>query len=312
MLSFLPRPLVALINALLATLNILWWSSLIFIIGIIKMIIPHQGTRVKLSWLLNHLMRGWVIGNEFIFKTTTATRWQINGLDDRLTTQGWYLVISNHMSWADIFVVSIVLRDRVPMLKFFLKQQLIYVPMMGIACWALDMPFMRRYSKSEIAKNPKLKGKDIETTRRSCAKFRDLPTTVINFIEGSRLTPEKHKRQRSPYRYLLKPKAGGIAFAMATLGDQFKEMLDITIVYPGASENIMWDMLAGKVNTIAVDVDVLSMTQVPKGDYDKDKAYRVEFQGWLNERWQRKDDRIEQLLSQQASEHNFYQAIEPQ
>ncbi|SDI32544.1 1-acyl-sn-glycerol-3-phosphate acyltransferase [Ferrimonas sediminum] len=309
MLNFLPAPVLFVLNASLAALSILFWSSVILVVAIVKMVIPVKGIRLKLSWLLNHMMRGWVITNALVFRLTTKTQWNITGLSDTLSTQGWYLVISNHMSWADIFVVSIVLRDKVPMLKFFLKHQLIYIPIMGVACWALDMPFMRRYSKSELTKNPKLKGKDIETTRRSCSKFKEIPTTVINFIEGSRLTPSKHRRQRSPYRYLLKPKAGGIAFAMATLGNQFEHVLDLTIVYPGAPENIMAALLSGRLDTIAVDVRVIPMTEVPQGNYDQDKAHRVVFQRWLNQVWEHKDTTIDALLKQHQHKPGFYEAL---
>ncbi|WP_417344623.1 acyltransferase [Ferrimonas sp.] len=309
MLNFLPSPVLFLLNATLAALNIALWSTLILMLALLKLVLPIRAARLKLSAMANGCMRYWVVLNHAIFGLTTRTRWNITGLDDRLSPQGWYLVLSNHMSWADIFVVSIVLRDKIPMLKFFLKHQLIYIPLMGMACWALDMPFMRRYSKSQVAKNPKLKGKDIETTRKACAKFRDIPTSVINFIEGSRLTPEKHKRQRSPYRYLLKPKAGGIAFAMSTLGDQFRHVVDLTIVYPGARDKIMASLLGGELDTIAVDVRVIPMSEVPQGDYDQDKEYRVEFQRWLNELWQEKDLKIEQLLQEHASAPGFYRAL---
>ncbi|WP_028107964.1 acyltransferase [Ferrimonas futtsuensis] len=309
MLNFLPSPVLFLINATLAALNIALWSSLILMLALLKLVLPIPAVRLKLTAMANGCMRYWVILNHATFGLTTRTRWNITGLDDRLSTRGWYLVLSNHMSWADIFVVSIVLRDKIPMLKFFLKHQLVYIPLMGMACWALDMPFMRRYSKSQVAKNPKLKGKDIETTRKACAKFRDTPTSVINFIEGSRLTPEKHKRQRSPYRYLLKPKAGGIAFAMATLGDQFRHVVDLTIVYPGARNKIMASLLGGELETIAVDVRVLPMSEVPQGDYDRDKEYRVEFQRWLNVLWQEKDHKIEQLLQEHSSAPGFYRTL---
>lgn len=307
MLSFLPGHLKAFINALVGGLNLLFWATLITFVGVLKALMPTQGMRLAMTRLSNLMMSYWVECNRLLLATTTGTRWQVDGLDQaELDQKGWYLVLANHLSWTDIVVVTIVLRNQVPMLKFFLKQQLFYVPMMGLACWALDMPFMRRYTKSQIAKNSKLKGKDIETTQRSCAKFKHLPTSVINFVEGSRLTLEKHQRQGSPFRYLMKPKAGGIAFALNALGEQFDQILDVTIVYPHAEGNIFAALLSDKLDTVHVHVRTLATSEVPHGSYDQDKAYRVEFQAWLNALWQEKDDRIHAMLAQHQPSAPLY------
>ncbi|GAA4889600.1 acyltransferase [Ferrimonas pelagia] len=309
-MSFVPKPLKAVINGLLASLNILFWGCLILILALFKALLPFRKVRLKLSAACNACMSGWVALNRWILQLTTGTRWNVRGLEQaQLDRQGWYLVLANHLSWADIFVVTAVLRDQVPMLKFFMKQQLLYVPVMGLACWALDMPFMRRFTKSQIVNNPKLKGKDIETTRRSCEKFKDLPTCVINFVEGSRLTLAKHQRQRSPYRYLMKPKAGGIAFALNTLGSQFDQLLDVTIVYPDAPQNIMYGVLSGQLSSIEVAVRTLPIREVPQGNYDSDKAFRVEFQQWLNGLWREKDDTIAAILAEQSHPAPVYDKL---
>ena len=52
---------------------------------------------------------------------------------DGLARQEWYLMTSNHQSWADILVLQKVTNRRVPSLKFFLKQELIWVPLLGLA-----------------------------------------------------------------------------------------------------------------------------------------------------------------------------------
>ncbi|SHI03100.1 acyltransferase [Ferrimonas marina] len=310
MLSFLPSPIKTLLNGTLATLNILFWGLMILVFALFKALMPIPRGRLALSNICNGCMSAWVWCNRKILALTTNTQWNIRGLEQaQLDEKGWYLVLANHLSWADIFVVTSVLRGHVPMLKFFMKQQLIYVPVMGLACWALDMPFMRRYTKSQLAKNPSLKGKDIETTRRSCEKFKHLPTCVINFVEGSRLTLEKHKRQRSPYRYLMKPKAGGIAFALNTLGEQFDQLLDVTVVYPDAPENIMVGLLSGRLTSIEVAVKTRPITEVPQGNYDGDKAFRVEFQQWLNGVWQEKDATIDTILREQSQSAPLYQEL---
>ncbi|WP_028116542.1 acyltransferase [Ferrimonas senticii] len=309
MLSFLPGPLIAFFILSLCIANLMLWGCLVLVTVPLKLLPP---LRLVASRAANGCMHGWVLGNELVLKAFAPTQWHIQGLSQPLSKDKSYLIICNHLSAMDIAAVTIALRHHVPMLKFFLKQQLLYFPFLGLACWALDMPFMRRYSKSDIAKDPKRGSADIETTRQSCEKFRGYPTCVINFVEGSRLTLDKHRRQRSPYHYLLKPKSGGIAFAMATLGDQFDQLLDLTVVYPGTPDGIMAAFVSGKVPKVVIDIDVVPMTQVPQGDYQTDKGYRVEFQQWLNQRWLRKDKLIDEQLRQHQPElvaDSFYQAL---
>jgi 1-acyl-sn-glycerol-3-phosphate acyltransferase len=183
--------------------------------------------------------------------------------------------------------------------RFFLKHQLLWVPIIGVGCWVLDMPFMKRYSKEQIAKNPELKGKDIETTREKCEKFRHIPTTVINFCEGTRFTPIKHKQKGSPYTHLLTPKAGGTSFTLQAMGNQFQEVLDITLVYPDrqTDKSIVLDLLAGRLQSVYVYIDRIPVTDDLRGDYFNDPEFRDHFQGWLNSRWELKDKRIEEVLN---------------
>ena len=177
-------------------------------------------------------------------RLTQRTRWDVQGVD-ALRYEGWYLVNCNHQSWADIFVLQHLLNRRIPMLKFFLKQQLIYVPVIGLAWWALDFPFMKRHGKAELRKRPELRGQDAEATRRACEKFALVPTSVMNFAEGTRFTAAKHRSQSSPYRHLLKPKAGALALALNAMGEHFHSLIDVTIVYPGGAPNF-WEFVCGK------------------------------------------------------------------
>src|SRR5690606_31230127 len=158
----------------------------------------------------------WAEIDKAIFALLTPTRWDIRG-GEGLRRDTSYLVVSNHQSWVDIPALVQAFNRKTPYFKFFLKRELIWVPFLGLAFWALDYPFMTRYYKAFLAKNPHMKGKDLEITRRACEKFRDLPVTVVNYLEGTRFTPDKHAAQQSPYRHLLKPKAGGVAFVLAAL-----------------------------------------------------------------------------------------------
>lgn len=293
MLYWLPSSLLALLSLSLHTLNTFLWTPLIFVLALIKVITPLARARRWISRWLNAIAVGWITCNSAIHFLTKRIEWHVEG-DAKLLQREWYLVIANHQSWADIFVLQHVFNRKIPFLKFFLKHELIYVPVLGLAWWALDFPFMRRFTKSYLAKHPEMKGKDAETTRQACEKFRHTPIAVMNFIEGTRLTAAKHQQQNSPFANLLKPKAGGIGLVLTAMGDQLHTLLDVTIVYDREQPSF-WDFLGGKVKRIWVHVHALDIQSEILGDYDNDPVYRARFQTWLNGIWREKDLRIDAL-----------------
>ena len=295
MLQFLPAPVLGAISFMLYLVNTLFWSTPILVFGLVKALLPITPVQKGLSKILHFFAGSWVTCNSGILALTRKVDWQVTGLDNpALKTNDWFLVISNHQSWTDILVLQHVLNRKVPFLKFFLKQELIKVPVLGLAWWALDFPFMKRYSKSYLAKHPEMKGKDKETTRKACEKFRHMPISVMNFVEGTRFTPAKKQRQNSPYQNLLKPKSGGISFVLDALGDQIQNIVDVTVHY-STKNNSFWDFCCGRIPTIKVDVKVIQRPADLVGDYETDKAYRTQFQGWLNSIWQAKDQQLSQL-----------------
>ena len=263
----------------------------IILAGIIKLIFPVPVIWRSVSVFCNFMMFCWCAGLAALLHFNPWLKWDIEGLDT-LNKKNWYLLICNHHSWADIVVLCVIFRNHIPMNKYFLKQQLAWVPFMGLACWALDMPFMRRYSRSYLIRHPERRGKDVEATRRSCEKFRAHPTTIVNFVEGSRFTPEKRLQTRSPYKNLLPPKAAGIAMALNVLGSQFDKLLDVTLCYPENDKTPFYDMLSGKLTRIVVRVNLRSIDPELHGDYVADKNFKRRFQLWLNALWEEKDQQI--------------------
>ncbi|ABZ78502.1 phospholipid/glycerol acyltransferase [Shewanella halifaxensis HAW-EB4] len=305
MLNFLPGPVLYFLSTLFLIINTVLWASLISVGGIIKLLLPITVVRIGLTHVMNRFMWAWATCNGGILYLLADIEWDIKGLDN-LDKKSWYLLISNHLSGFDIAVQTYVLRNHIPMLKFFLKKELMYVPFLGLGCWALDMPFMTRTSPAKLKKNPKLKGKDLHSTRRACKKFRNMPTSIINYVEGSRFTGEKHARQDSPYRYLLRPKAGGIAFALSAMGEQFTNVLDITVLYPDVfKKDALYEVMHGRMKKIVVRVKVLPVPEVDNKRYFSEAAYRVEFQRWLNDLWENKDEEIHHLMLKHnpSSEH---------
>ncbi|KEK29922.1 acyltransferase [Shewanella xiamenensis] len=297
MLNFLPGPVLFILSLSLLIINTALWGTLVCLGGLVKMLMPAQGARNAVTGLMNRFMWAWATCNGGILYLIAKIEWDVEGLEG-LNKNSWYLLISNHLSGFDIAAQTYLLRNHIPMLKFFLKKELIYVPIMGLGCWALDMPFMDRTSPAKLKKNPKLKGKDLATTRRACEKFKNMPTSIINYVEGSRFTEDKRQRQDSPYRHLLRPKAGGIAFTLSAMGEQFTNLLDVTVVYPDAPDDVLFGVMNGKVRKIIVRVRALPVPQVDATRYFSESEYRVEFQRWLNQVWSEKDDQIAALLQQ--------------
>lgn len=293
MLASLPGviriPLVVLSLLLNTVLHVL----VLFALTLLKLIMPVRGLRDALSRALVRVAESWIAVNSALFEVFTRIRWQIEGLDG-LRHDGNYLVLCNHQSWVDIPILQKIFNRRIPFLRFFLKSQLIWVPLLGPAWWALDFPFMKRYSKETLARHPEWQGKDRAATRKACEKFSHMPVSVMNFVEGTRFTRAKHDAQSSAYRHLLRPRAGGVAFVLDAMGDGLHAILDVTIVYPHGAGNMM-DLIAGRVREIRVHVRELPITAERRGDYDGDAAFRQRFQTWVNDLWQAKDAQIESL-----------------
>jgi 1-acyl-sn-glycerol-3-phosphate acyltransferase len=296
MLHFLPAPLVGVIASLLMLLNILLWVPILLLVSLIKLLLPFKGVRLIIDPLLLRIAEAWIAGNSGWMRLTQALDWDVSGIDN-LSPRQWYLVVCNHQSWVDILVLQHVLNRRIPLLKFFLKQQLIWVPIMGLAWWALEFPFMRRHSEAYLQTHPEERGKDAATTRAACEKYALVPTSVMNFLEGTRCTSAKQQRQQSPYRHLLKPKAGGITLALDAMGEKFGAVLDITLIYPSGTPDF-WQFLRGRVPRVIVQVRTLPVPKaLPQAGQSQELALRETCQQWVNQLWIDKDAQIHHFYS---------------
>jgi 1-acyl-sn-glycerol-3-phosphate acyltransferase len=293
MLATLPGFLRVPLVMLLLALNIVLHVTPLLLLSLIKVIVPIRGIRLGLSRVLVLIAESWIAVNSAMFEWFTKMQWQLEGLSG-LRYDGNYLVLCNHQSWVDIPVLQKIFNRRIPFLRFFLKSQLIWVPFLGPAWWALDFPFMKRYSKETIAAHPELQGKDMEATRRACEKFQHMPVSVMNFVEGTRFTQAKHDKQSSPYPNLLRPRAGGVAFVLDAMGDALDAILDVTIVYPQGPYTMM-DLIAGRISNIHVHVRELPITPELRGGYESDARFRAGFQTWVNDLWATKDKRVERM-----------------
>lgn len=263
----------------------------IFLLGLLKLV-PSNRWRQFCTKMVESVSGLWIwVNNKSIEKLQNIT-WEIDSKGVNLEKKSWNLVVANHQSWVDVVVLQKVFNYKIPMLKFFVKDTLKWVPLLGFAWWTLDCPFMKRYSRKYLEKKPEKKGQDLLATKKACQKFKDRPVSIMNFLEGTRFTFEKHKKQNSPYKHLLKPKAGGISQIINAMNDQVRSILDVTIIYPDNKKSF-WDYLSGKIKTIKVSVRELAIPQkFLSADLTTNAQLQAAFREWLNERWHEKDNLI--------------------
>jgi 1-acyl-sn-glycerol-3-phosphate acyltransferase len=302
MLNFLPAKLIGFLSLSLYMLNTMFWLLPILVFSFFKALIPLYLSKKIFSYLLDLMASNWVATNSIVQNTFTKTTIVMHGLDD-LKIDDWYMVIANHQSWVDIVVLQRALHGSIPFLKFFLKRELIYIPLLGLAWWALDFPFMKRYSQAFLKKNPHLRGKDLETTRQACAKFKHKPVSVMNFIEGTRFSQKKHDKQSSPFQYLLKPKSGGISFVLDAMGEHLTKIVDVTIYYPEGIPNFS-DFLSGQIGIVHVDVHTLDIATELGHINFSDRNDKIIFQKWLTDFWHNKDARLEKIQQLYSTQNN--------
>ncbi len=285
---------------LLIAINTVVHALPLLAVAVLKAMLPFDRARRACNPLLTGLGENWIAVNSAMIDAFSGTHFEVSE-DAELRRDGHYLVLANHQSWVDIVVLQKVFNRRIPFLRFFLKRQLFWVPLLGLSWWALDFPFMGRYTRKQIAANPALGRRDMEATRRACEKFRAIPVAVMNFVEGTRFTPQKHAAQASPYRHLLKPKSGGVAFVIDAMGDSLHAILDVTIVYPDGRPALL-DLMVGRIHAVCVTIRERPIPEaLTGGDYQEDRAFRARFQQWMNGLWEEKDAGIARTLASQAN-----------
>lgn len=276
--------------------NSMLFSVPLWTMGALKTLTGNSLADKTILKIANH----WInTNNRMINKILPDIDFRVSIPDD-LSTQGKYILISNHQSWVDTTVIQYVSENRLPLTRFFAKYELLYIPIVGQAFYFLDFPMMKRYSNEAIAKNPALKDRDIIEAKRACQNLVDKPFTLLNFIEGTRFTQKKQALQQSPYRHLLKPKAGGTALALAALGEHIDAVLDMTIVYPDGMPSYQ-DLWKGNIKRIGVDIRKIELPdallqRLIDGKYQTDEQTKKDMYDWLDQLWQDKDQRIQAML----------------
>ena len=266
-------------------LNTVFWFMPILLLGTVRRLSPAPLRRVCGAGLAVSLS-GWVACAAAMASALKVVRVQVEFASESppLRRDAWYLLVCNHQSWADILVLVFAFRGRTPPFKFFTKRALIWLPLIGVALWLLDFPYVRRHGSERLRANPALREQDQRTVSEVCAVIRERPTSVLNFLEGTRFTPAKRQAQDSPYRTLLRPKVGGLMFVRDGLADQLRAVVDTTIHYPGGAPGF-WHFLCGRCPRCVVHTRALPP---PQGDRD---ALRK----WVDALWAEKDAHLQSV-----------------
>jgi len=290
----------AVATALLVSLNTILFGIPVYVLAFFKLLLRGRAAQKVIARILIRTVEGWIDGILLIQRWMLPIRWDIVGTED-LRRDEWYFINCNHQSWADLPILMQTFEHRIPFYKIFAKKQLVWLPIIGQALWALDYPFMERYSREALARHPSKRGQDLANTRRLCRRYREAPVSILNFIEGTRFTPAKHRTQQSPYRHLLRPKAGGFAFALAALEGRITRLLDVTIAYP-EGDTRFWAYLGGRIRRIVIRVRTIDIPErFLNGDYEEDAAFREAFQRWVRDLWAAKDALLDQLMERRGA-----------
>jgi len=278
---------------LAVVINTLFWCLFLLTIAIFKLLIPTESWKRLCTKLIINIGECWIYCNGLWIQALHRPRWNVEGFEE-LDSSNWYLAVANHQSWADIFVLQGITNRKIPMLKFFMKHVLIWVPVIGLAWWALDMPFLKRYTKEEIQKNPELRGKDIKAMEKSFERYSRYPVSIFSFAEGTRFTKEKKDNQLSQFEYLLNPKIGGIGLTMTTM-PYIKLLLDFTIHYEDERRSF-WDFLCGRMSKADVRVRRINIPDDLLGkNYEDDPIFRENLKEWVYDIWSDKEKYLEEV-----------------
>lgn len=285
------KNLKGILLALIMLINTVVLVTVLLVFAVLKFVLPIKYARKFLSKILIWIAEFWIEINSLSFRLIHGNKIKVEPLPE-LAKDQWYLVVANHQCAADIPIIQAAFNHKIPFLKFFIKKELIWVPLLGLAWWALDFPFMRRYSKEFLKKHPDMRGKDFEQTKKSCEKFKWFPTSVISFIEGTRFSEIKHKKQKSPFEYLLKPKAGGVGLVLGSMGEQMNQLLLVTLAYENKVPG-MWDYLSGNFLGAVLKCEkiVIPDTLLNK-NYQTDEKFKAELFKWSQDLWYKQDKKL--------------------
>ena len=259
----------------------------------IPRIIPNKNLKIYLGSISNEMGSATVASITSALRILHKLEWDFQIPQD-VNTDTWYIATSNHQSWADIFILLAAGHRKIPLLKFFMKKELQWIPIIYLVHKTVDMPFLNRHSKAQILANPELKRVDYENAKKAAKRFSRNPSSAFSFAEGTRFTSKKHSEQESPYYNLLKPKVGALAIALSGM-PQVNTLIDFTVVY-ATQKRSTWDFLCGDLSKAKVVAKTYALPENLKNrSYEEEDDYRKSFQTFVDAIWLEKQQTFKDL-----------------
>jgi 1-acyl-sn-glycerol-3-phosphate acyltransferase len=254
------------------SLNLLTWLPLLLVAAIVRIVLPLKPVKKAMFSLVDLIYRLAVIIDAAWFKHILKIRFQIEDEQQVLASLAKTdnpLIICNHQSWFDIFTLQTIIASRGPILKFLIKKELLWVPILGWVCLVLDFPRLNRKGDSRSRLH------DRQVAKQASFSLGEEPGALLLFPEGTRYSTAKHQSKSSSYTHLLNPKLGGFDVITRSISKQMM-LIDISIRYEKGDANC-WRCMSGAVDTIHIRVTSTNTNQIT------DNA------SWLKECWAEKD-----------------------
>lgn len=268
----------------------------ILLVWYIQFVLTPASRKGAVRQKMDRIILWWTMSNRWMIKRLKLIEPEIHWHGrQHLSPEQWYLVVCNHQTWADILLLQTYLLDDIPPLKFFTKSQLIWLPFVGLAMSVLGFPYVKRVSKEQIKRNPALRNADKNNVLQACEGFKNHPTSILNFAEGTRLTPEKYQRQNGELKHLLNPKPGGITYMLEGMGDELHGLVNATLIYPDGVPTF-WDFIQGKCRRVIFDARYCPIPELEDKD-SGDISYKASVARWVQRLWDEKDALISDYLA---------------
>ena len=269
----------AAIALLVIVLNLVVWCVPLLLLLPLKALVPSM--RAWITRRAADVYRAAVAVNDWWLGKVSGASWQRPALD--LGTDETCIVIANHVSWTDIFVLQSVISRRGPILKFLCKRELAWIPVLGLIFLAFDFPMLQRRSGAQarggVGSEAQRRRGDIERIREAGASLAKAPAAMLAFVEGTRFREEK-RDPSGALKCLLPPRVGGFGAILAALEPQDVNVVDVALLYrQPRPAPLFWHFLAGAGGPIGVVAQA-----TPAGVIAAEGT-----ESWLERRWAEKD-----------------------
>ncbi len=275
-----PQHLRAAICLAAITLNLAFWVLVLLVL------LPAKAAPRTRPWFRRAaagIYRAAVRVDNVLLRRVSRASWRVRRLN--LDPARPHIVLSNHRSWADIFLVQSLIATRGPIVTFLCKRELLYVPIFGPIILAFDFPVLRRRPRQGVDRAGR-RDDDRRRVADAAAALLESPAAILSFAEGTRFTVGKRDANRRDgaeghYRHLLPPRAGGLAAMIEALAPGDGSIVDLTLAYPRPST--FWEFLGGAAGSVEVAWETSPIAAVKPDDVTS----------WLNDRWRRKEESLE-------------------